>query len=125
VTDLHVPRAKEFAGDGEYADEFGHTRDPPAQRGGVRGRRDGYIGVMRIGSSIGLIALGLILALAVSVNVRGIDLTLVGWILTAVGVLGLIVSLALTRRNRSIVGPSRDQYGVGADPTLPESDPRY
>jgi Domain of unknown function (DUF6458) len=33
---------------------------------------------MRIGSSIGLIALGLILALAVSVNVRGIDLTLVG-----------------------------------------------
>ena len=79
---------------------------------------------MRIGSSIGLIALGLILALAVSVNVRGIDLTLVGWILTAVGVLGLIVSLAVTRRNRSI-GPSRDQYGMGADPTLPESDPRY
>ena len=79
---------------------------------------------MRIGSSIGLIALGLILALAVSVNVRGIDLTLVGWILTAVGLLGLLVSLALTWRNRTIAA-SRDQYGVGADPYLPESDPRY
>src|SRR5437763_2251980 len=56
-----------------------YSRDPPAELGGVRGRRDGYTHTMRIGSSIGLIALGLILALAVSVNVRGIDLTLVGW----------------------------------------------
>jgi hypothetical protein len=79
---------------------------------------------MRFGSSIGLIALGLILALAVSVNVRGIDLTLVGWILTAVGLLGLLVSLALTWRNRSVAAP-RDQYGVEADPYLPDSDPRY
>jgi tetrahydromethanopterin S-methyltransferase subunit E len=80
---------------------------------------------MRIGSSIALIALGLILALAVSVNVRGIDLTLVGWILTAVGVLGLIVSLALSRRNRSVVAPARDPYGPGADPYPSERDPRY
>lgn len=91
----------------------------------MRRRRDGYISTMRIGSSIGLIALGLILALAVSVNVRGIDLTLVGWILTAVGLLGLLVSLALTWRNRAIAAPPRDQYGVGADPYLPESDSRY
>jgi hypothetical protein len=90
----------------------------------VRRHRDGYICTMRIGSSIALIALGLVLALAVSFNVRGIDLTLVGWILTAVGALGLLVSLALTWRNRSIVA-SRDQYGAGADPYLPESDPRY
>ncbi|HJT02070.1 MAG TPA: DUF6458 family protein [Pseudonocardiaceae bacterium] len=80
---------------------------------------------MRIGSSIGLIALGLILALAVSVNVRGIDLTLVGWILTAVGLLGLLVSLAQSWRNRSIGAPPRDQYAAGADPYLPERDPRY
>jgi hypothetical protein len=79
---------------------------------------------MRIGSSIGLIALGLILALAVSVNVRGIDLTLVGWILTAVGFLGLLVSFALSWRNRSIGAPPRE-YGVEADPYLAESDPRY
>src|SRR5437763_3842866 len=81
----------------------------------VRRRRSGYTRTMRIGSSIGLIALDLILALAVSVNVRGIDLTLVGWILTAVGLLGLLVSLALTWRNRSIAA-CRDQYGLGADP---------
>lgn len=80
---------------------------------------------MRIGSSIILIALGLILALAVSVNVRGIDLTLVGWILTAVGVLGLIISLVLYRRNRSVVAPARDPYGPRADPYSPERDPRY
>ena len=72
-----------------------------------------------------MIALGLILALAVSVNVRGIDLTLVGWILTAVGLLGLLVSLALSWRNRSIGAAPRDEYGVGADPYLPERDPRY
>ena len=72
-----------------------------------------------------MVALGLILALAVSVHVRGIDLTLVGWILTAVGLLGLLVSLALSWRNRSIDAPTRDQYGVGTDSYLPERDPRY
>ncbi|MGH3696470.1 MAG: DUF6458 family protein [Pseudonocardiaceae bacterium] len=80
---------------------------------------------MRIGSSIVLIALGLILALAVSLNVRGIDLPLVGWILTAVGVLGLIVSLVIYRRNRSVVVPGRDPYGPRADLYPPERDPRY
>jgi hypothetical protein len=80
---------------------------------------------MRIGSSIGLIALGLVLALAVTVNVRGIDLTLVGWILTAVGGLGLLVSLALSWRDRSVVAAPRDQYGLPADPYPPARDPRY
>ena len=77
---------------------------------------------MRIGSSIGLIALGLILALAVNVTVRGIDLALVGWILTAVGVLGLIASLALAQR---VVSPVQDPYGPETDPYPPARDPRY
>ena len=80
---------------------------------------------MRIGSSIGLIALGLILALAVNVTVRGIDLALVGWILTAVGILGLIASLALAQRYRTVVSPVRDPYGPDADPYPPSRDPRY
>lgn len=80
---------------------------------------------MRIGSSIGLIALGLVLALAVNVNVRGVDLTLIGWILTAVGVLGLLISLVLSRRNRSVVAQARDPYGPGIDPYPPERNPRY
>jgi hypothetical protein len=45
---------------------------------------------MRIGTSIGLLALGLILALAVRVDIGGIDLELVGWILAVVGAIGLI-----------------------------------
>lgn len=64
---------------------------------------NGYPAAMRIGTSIALIAVGLILALAVNVDLEGIDLDLVGWILTIVGVIGLVVSLALARRSRTIV----------------------
>lgn len=39
-----------------------------------------------------LLAIGLILALAVDVDVSGVDLRLVGWILAAVGVLALLIS---------------------------------
>lgn len=91
----------------------------------MRSRRNGYLCIMRIGSSIGLIALGLVLALAVTFNVRGIDLNLVGWILTAVGGLGLIVSLLLSVRERSVIAPARDPYRPHADPYVPEHDPRY
>jgi Na+/melibiose symporter-like transporter len=73
---------------------------------------------MRIGSSIGLIAIGLILALAVNLDVSGVDLTLVGWILAAVGVVGLIVSVATARR-RPVVTPPVQQ------PRPTENDPRY
>jgi tetrahydromethanopterin S-methyltransferase subunit E len=63
---------------------------------------------MRIGSSIALIAVGLILALAVTVDLDGIDLQLVGWILAVVGVIGLVASLAIARRNRTVV--AREEY---------------
>ena len=39
-----------------------------------------------------LLAIGLILALAVNVDVSGVDVRLVGWILAAVGVFALAVS---------------------------------
>jgi uncharacterized protein DUF6458 len=58
---------------------------------------------MRIGSSIALIAVGLILALAVNIDVDGLDLDLIGWILAAVGVVGLLVSLTLARRARPVL----------------------
>jgi hypothetical protein len=63
---------------------------------------------MRIGTSIGLLALGLILALAVRVDVGGIDLELVGWILTVVGVIGLVASLLLARQTRPVVRRERE-----------------
>jgi Domain of unknown function (DUF6458) len=62
---------------------------------------------MRIGSSIGMIAVGLILALAVPFDLGAINLQLVGWILAAVGVLGLIAGVAVNRRS---VGSRRDVY---------------
>jgi len=62
---------------------------------------------MRIGSSIGMIAVGLVLALAVPFDLGVINLQLVGWILAAVGVLGLIASVAISRR---AVVPRREVY---------------
>ncbi len=57
---------------------------------------------MRIGSSIALIVIGAILAFAVSDVLEGVDLTIVGYILMAGGLVGLILSLVLsTRRSRS------------------------
>lgn len=53
--------------------------------------------IARIGSSIALIAIGAILAFAVAGNlVNFIDLTLVGYILMGVGILGLVVSLLMS-----------------------------
>jgi hypothetical protein len=58
---------------------------------------------MGIGASIILIALGLILALAVDVDLSGIDVQTVGWILTLVGVAGLVLTLAMWNRRRTVV----------------------
>ncbi|MDT7581456.1 MAG: hypothetical protein QOK35_2720 [Pseudonocardiales bacterium] len=68
---------------------------------------------MRIGTSIGMIAVGLILALAVPYDLGAINLQLVGWILAAVGVLGLIASVAISRRSvssRREVYPPDDRF---------------
>ena len=48
---------------------------------------------MGIGVSIFLIAVGAVLAFAVSAEANGIDLQTVGWIVLAVGVLGLVLSM--------------------------------
>ena len=53
---------------------------------------------MRIGTSIGMIAVGLILALAVPFDLGTVNLQLVGWILALVGALGLVASVAISRR---------------------------
>jgi hypothetical protein len=76
---------------------------------------------MRIGTSIGLLALGLILALAVRVDLGGIDLELVGWILTVVGIIGLVASLLLARQARPVV---RREAEYPPPHTHPH-DPRY
>ena len=69
---------------------------------------------MRIGSSIGLIAVGLILALAVHLRLGVVDIALVGWILVVVGIIGLLVSLTIARRPRTV---------VTRDPEYPHAPP--
>ncbi len=51
---------------------------------------------MGIGTSIFLIAVGAILRYAVTVTVQGVELDTVGLILIVVGIVGLVISLAVT-----------------------------
>jgi len=59
---------------------------------------------MGIGFSIFLLAVGAILAFAVDATVAGIDIQVVGAILMAAGVLGLVLTMVVftPRRNRSV-----------------------
>lgn len=54
------------------------------------------------GGPIALIVIGLILALAVSDRLSGIDLGMIGWILAAAGVVWLILSLIMARPRTSV-----------------------
>jgi hypothetical protein len=64
-----------------------------------------------ISASVFLIAIGAILAFAVTATVSGIDLVAVGWILMIVGALGLVLSIIFwsswggvgTTRRRTVV----------------------
>ena len=48
---------------------------------------------MGIGGSIFLLALGAILAFAVNASISGIDINVVGWVLMAAGLVGLIITI--------------------------------
>lgn len=66
---------------------------------------------MYIGGSIFLLALGAILAFAVQDRLEGVELTTVGWILMAAGVIGIVVSLIIngqrSERRRDDLPPPR------------------
>lgn len=49
---------------------------------------------MGVATSLIVVAAGAILAFAVNVTTNGVDLQVVGWILIAVGLFGLVVSIA-------------------------------
>jgi hypothetical protein len=69
---------------------------------------------MGIGVSIFLIAVGAILAFAVDVTTRGIDLNMVGIILMIVGGIGLLLSLIFWSSWGGVGGYRRDT--VARDP---------
>jgi hypothetical protein len=55
---------------------------------------------MTVGASIFLIAVGAILKYAVTADVAGVDIQVVGLILMIAGALGLVIGLALTFSDR-------------------------
>ena len=59
---------------------------------------------MGIGFSIFLLALGAILAFALDFTVVGVDISIIGWILMAAGVIGLILTMVVLapRRRRTV-----------------------
>ena len=76
---------------------------------------------MGIGAGLLLIALGAIFAFAVHVNLSGLNLTVVGWILMVVGVIGILLSIFYwgPRRRRGLV---RERVYT-EDPTQPPPPP--
>lgn len=64
---------------------------------------------MGIGFSIFLLAGGAILAFAVDTTVAGLDVNIIGWILMAAGVLGLVLTMVLLtpRRRRAATETQR------------------
>lgn len=59
---------------------------------------------MRIGSSIALMIIGAILTFAVTKNIPGINLTIIGYIFMAGGALGLVLSIIGSLRRTSATG---------------------
>ena len=69
---------------------------------------------MGIGGSIFLLAVGAILAFAVDADISGIDINVIGWILMAAGLVGLITTLWFwNSRRRTVVTRSAEQPIAG------------
>ena len=71
---------------------------------------------MSLGAGIFLFVVGAILAFALQVDVPGIDLNLVGYILMAAGIVGIVLGIVLLTRKRQSVSTSR----TFADPATGE-----
>jgi Na+/proline symporter len=73
---------------------------------------------MGIGGSIFLLAVGAILAFAVNADISGLDINVIGWILMAAGLVGLIITLWFwNNRRRTVVTRQTSQPVVGGGPT--------
>jgi hypothetical protein len=82
---------------------------------------------MRLGTGIVLLALGAILTFAVRAEVSGLDLQVVGWILMAVGALGIVLELAVfaPRQHRVVHTEARGLDADGAPTRRTTTDERY
>ncbi|MCC5580341.1 hypothetical protein IMZ11_32450 [Microtetraspora sp. AC03309] len=77
---------------------------------------------MGFGASLAFIAVGAVLAFAVTWDVPGIDLHVIGWILIAVGAVGALLTGLYTRRPRSeeVVEVVEPDTVYTAEPTVVE-----
>jgi hypothetical protein len=79
---------------------------------------------MGIGASIFLLAVGAILAFAVDAHISGIDINVIGWILMACGLVGLIITLWYwNSRRRTVV--TRQTQGPVAGGAYPAERTEY
>ena len=70
---------------------------------------------MGIGGSIFLLALGAILAFAVNANISGLDINIVGWVLMAAGLVGLIITIWYWNSRRRPVAVQTQQPVVRSE----------
>jgi hypothetical protein len=64
---------------------------------------------MGIGGSIGIFALGAIVTFGVNWHIDGMNLQVVGVILMAAGLLGVVTIAGIYRRRRPLVGPDQGE----------------
>ncbi|MDF1602743.1 DUF6458 family protein [Nocardioides sp. YIM 152315] len=76
---------------------------------------------MGYGLGVFLLAVGLILAFAVTDNLANVDLTMVGYILTAAGVLVIVLTVATTSSRRRSTHVT--QYSDGRREVTERRDP--
>ena len=77
---------------------------------------------MSIGFGIFLIVVGAILAYAVDVDVSGIDLTMVGYILMGAGVVVALIGIALLLRRRSVSTTQRSAVDPASGERITRSE---
>jgi hypothetical protein len=78
---------------------------------------------MGIGASVLLIAIGAILTFALNVQVGFLDLDVVGWVLMAAGVVGLIFTTLIWGPRRRGTAVTRETTS-DVDPTMRTTTPR-
>jgi hypothetical protein len=75
-----------------------------------------------IGASVFMLAFGAIITFAFNVRVGWLDLDVVGWVLMAAGAFGLILTLTMLNRRRTIARTATttpDPYAAPYSPTPP------
>ena len=74
---------------------------------------------MDIGASLFLIALGAIFAFAVTIDLPGIDIQVIGWILMIVGTFGMLLSFLYWRPRRARRASVVQERIYADDPSQP------